>query len=87
MEKIKIDVLRDYDGYFESWATSLAEELEKLKSSIKVITVNSGPYRNYGMQYNLQGDTLNLDFYSAVRTGFGSIGVTQQELAKEIVEL
>jgi len=82
-----INVIQDYDDYFSNWAKSLAEELNNLNSSIKVIHVDSGPYRSYGMQYHLTGNELYLDLYSAVRNGFGSIGCSPKDLAKELEQL
>lgn len=87
MAKPNIVIVNDYDGYFQRWSEKLAEELEKVDNEvIKTIRVDSGPYRNSGLSYSLSKDgVLDLDFYSAVRTGFGSIGVTQEDLAKELV--
>ena len=82
MTKIKINTINDYDNYFTDWATLLANKLEqKPNNKITQIDVNSGPYRSYGMSYDVDNTTLKLDFYSAVRTGFGSIGTTTDELA------
>jgi hypothetical protein len=82
---MNIVVKRDYDGYFLNWTKQLANQLRRLENKkIRVIEVNSGPYRSYGMRYDLEGTTLKLDFYSAVRTGFGSIGCTPEQLAKEL---
>ena len=81
---IEITVINDYDGYFRGWAVSLAAELETLNSNIKEIIVNSGPYRSYGMKYIVDDGVVWLDFYSAVRNGFGSIGCTTKELAKTL---
>jgi hypothetical protein len=82
----KVRIINDYDNFFGSWANELAQELSKLSSSssIQEITVNSGPYRSYGMSYNLKDNVLHLDFYSAARMGFGSIGCTPKELAEEL---
>ena len=82
-----INIINDYDGFFESWANSLAKELESRKSTITKITVDSGPYRSAGLTYRLNNNVLALDFYSAVRTGFGSIGCTTVELADELTAI
>lgn len=84
---INLIVKSDYDGFFEAWSSRVKEELEKKSSTIKEIVVTSGPYRSYGMSYSLNKDKtrLELDFYSAVRTGFGSIGCTPQELVEELM--
>jgi hypothetical protein len=80
----QIIVERDYDRFFERWATRLAEELASIGSTIHTIRVDSGPYRSYGIQHILKDNVLELDFYSAVRNGFGSIGISPAELAAEL---
>ncbi len=77
-------VVNDFDGFFEKWSNELAEELEKTnQKTIHTISVTSGPYRSSALTYQLT-DTgvLKLDFYSAVRSGFGSVGVTQKKFAQ-----
>lgn len=89
--KPEIIIENDYDGFFEKWTIRLAEELEKRGNrKIVRISVDAGPYRNSGVSYvlkHIQDATfgLHLDFYSAVRSGFGSIGVTQSELAEALL--
>lgn len=78
---IKITVENDYGNYFENWSKELATELSKRNSDITEINVNSGPYRSCGLSYEKRDNILHLDFYSGVRSGFGSIGCTQTELA------
>lgn len=86
--KPSIEVKNDYDGFFENWAKKLAEELDTQgNQKIEKITVNSGPYRSYGVNYTQEGSSIiHLDFYSAVRNGFGDIGTTPKQLAKQIIE-
>lgn len=82
---IEIVVINDYNNYFKNWAENLAKELDSNSNNkIKKITVNSGPYRNHGLTYTRKEEVLHLDFYSAVRTGFGSIGITPKEFAIEL---
>jgi len=81
----KVTIVNDYDDYFGDWANKLACELSQFpNNSIEEITVDSGPYRSYGMSYRLRDNVLALDFYSGVRTGFGSIGCTVKEFAEEL---
>ena len=80
-------VLKDYDGFFGGWANRLADEIQKGGNDyLTTIEVTSGPYRSCGMAYEMTGTTLKLDFYSAVRNGFGSIGCTVEEFAAEVIE-
>lgn len=84
---INLIIKSDYDGFFEAWSSRVKEELEKKSSTIKEIVVTAGPYRSYGMTYELNQDKtrLELDFYSAVRNGFGGIGCTPEELVQELM--
>ena len=81
---MNIHVENDFDGYFEAWATELQKELEVIKCPVTKITVDAGPYRPYGLCYSVKSTEVELDFYSGVRAGFGSIGITPAELAAEI---
>ena len=87
MEKVELIIHQDYDGFFENWTNQLIKELESNPSNtIKKVEVTSGPFRNYGLDYKKKVNTVYLDFYSAVRNGFGSIGISPAELAKIIIE-
>lgn len=82
MQAIEIIIQNDYEGYFQRWAERLKEELEARSSNIiQTIYVDSGPYRNCGLSYEVRESKLYLDFYSAVRMVFGSIGISQKEFA------
>ena len=83
---IKLTIENDYDGFFKEWTKELVKLLKAKKSAITEVVVSAGPYRNYGMAYEIKGTTLELDFYSAVRNGFGGIGCTQEEFATQLVE-
>lgn len=71
-----VTVERDYDGYFEktvrSWVAEKVKKGEKFLHS--TIVVDSGPYRSCAVDCTSDGvSRLTLDFYSAVRNGFGSL--------------
>lgn len=85
-DMIKIIMENDYEGYFESWTRKFVKELQNCpQNKIETVRVTAGPYRNHGLTYEVENDNIiHLDFYSAVRNGFGSIGITPKELAKEI---
>lgn len=72
----------DYSGYFtrlvEHWIAAKAASGTPFKSATIVIT--AGPWRSYAVAYEIDRGsddsvpyTLNLDFYSALRTGFGQL--------------
>lgn len=79
---MEIEIINDFDSFFQNWAEGLKKQLIRLNNTkIEKITVNCSPYLTCGLSYDIQGSTLNLEFYSAVRAGFGSIGISQLEFA------
>lgn len=67
-----IKTIKDYDGYFtklvESW---IARKTAPFKH--ETVEITSGPYHPDAVFYSSDGNTLKLDFYSALRVGFGSL--------------
>ena len=82
-DNITIEVLSDYDGYFESlvrlWIDKKTDPLKHSK-----FIISAGPWRSSVVTYKSEADTLYLDFYSAFRKGFGEL--SEQEV-KEIIEI
>lgn len=77
MKRIEIETKSDFDGYF----TSLTKQIVALVNNPRYskVVVTAGPYRAYGMAISrIDDDTAGIDFYSALRAGFGSL--TQQDL-------
>ena len=70
--KTQVVVKSDYGGYFEQLVRSWLEK-KGGPSRHDVIEVSAGPYRASAVTYKTDGRTLKLDFYSALRTGFGSL--------------
>lgn len=71
-----VEVDRDYDGYFEAlvtrWIDEKAAEGGEFRSAR--IVVSAGPYRPHAVETCGGADgTLFMDFYSALRAGFGSL--------------
>lgn len=72
----------DYGGYFEAlvrgWCATKSTPFKHKK-----IIITAGPYRQLAVTAAPQsdGETLHLDFYSAIRNGFGNIS------EKEIQEI
>jgi len=79
-------VLSDYDRYFErlvdSWVMKKREAGETFNHTVIVVT--AGPYRESAVSYESKDGILHLDFYSALRTGFGHLS---QEDIQEIIKL
>lgn len=72
----KITIINDYDGYFE-WLVSSWLKLETCNRA--EIRITAGPYRSYAMSCRVDQDNiLHIDFYSALRNGFGEL--KQQEI-------
>jgi len=83
MDAPAIAVETDYDGYFERLVKSwVARKSGKFNHSL--IHITAGPYRSAAVSFEKDGDTLHLDFYSALRTGFGAL--SEAEIL-QIIEL
>jgi hypothetical protein len=85
MPQPQIVVESDYDGYFESLVRRLLAEVPEPK--VEKVTISAGPWRSYGVQYELSEDKkeLHLDFYSALRRGFGSLSQSDLEGIKALL--
>jgi hypothetical protein len=83
----KIEVVLDYDGYFEAivrrWVNEKAQSGKPFKH--RVILVSAGPYRAYAVAYEDKGESISLDFYSPLRTGFGELGAEDVAAIKELL--
>lgn len=69
-----IIVQSDFDGYFEQLARRIISLAVAPK--FKRVIVTAGPYRPHALTVNLVEDdpeAVNLDFYSAICGGFGSL--------------
>ncbi len=83
----KLTIEKDYEGYFErlvkSWIDQKRQAGKEFQHSEIVVT--SGPYRSDAVRYRSTKDKiLHLDFYSALRRGFGEL---TQEDVNGIIEL
>jgi hypothetical protein len=82
-----VEVRTDYDGYFEAlvreWIDDKAESGAEFNHG--VVTVNAGPYHSYAVSYEKDGTTIHLDFYSALRTGFGNLSAEDIAAIKELL--
>lgn len=86
---VKLLVESDYDNFFKGMVEQMIEAKGEKNIKHKTITITAGPYRAYAVAFEHKGcdikkdihEELHLDFYSALRTGFGQIS------EKEIEEL
>lgn len=86
-ETPEVVIESDYEGYFEA----LVREWIKRKQCSQVpfkhtrIVINAGPWRAYTVTAESKGDTLHLDFYAALRRGFG--GLSHEDAASIVARL
>jgi len=68
-DKPELKVLTDYDDFFKDYVEALVEQKAKSGQTFKVasIVIDAGPWRLYDVDYQQEGDTLLLDFYSVCR--------------------
>jgi hypothetical protein len=67
-----ICVESDYGGYFEAIARKIVSLAPNPKYKRMIVT--AGPYRLYALTVDkVDDETVQLDFYSAIRAGFGSL--------------
>lgn len=81
----EIVVESDYDGYFAKVVDQLVATHARYDGAFNHsrIVVTAGPYRPYAVQFEKDGDTIRLDFYAAIRNGFGQLsGSDLRELAR-----
>lgn len=78
-------VVKDYDGFFEREAQRVAEQLPQMGLTIQV---TAGPYRPYDVHYHVRKNEkiVELDYYAAVRNGFGNPH-TDEVIAELIISL
>lgn len=75
MSSPELRVHNDYDRYFQrlvdSWIQRKCEEGRVFAHTAVVVT--AGPWRPDAVTTRSAGGVLFLDFYSAIRTGFGRL--------------
>ena len=81
MPRPTIEVESDYDGFFESLVSRWIDRKEAAGKEFKhsVVGISAGPWRSYAVSYSAKDDRIHLDFYSAVRTGFGDLSSADVE--------
>jgi hypothetical protein len=67
-------IISDYDGYFEALVRRWYER-KQTQSERETVYISAGPYRATAVTARVSEDgrCLSLDFYSALRTGFGGL--------------
>jgi hypothetical protein len=82
VDRPEIVVGNDYEGFFFRLVTKWVDELAKrgLKARHQKITITAGAWRASAV--SLESDakgSLTVDFYAAIRAGFGSLTGEEQE--------
>ncbi len=74
-------------GYFETLVRRWIDEAESAGHEFKheCVRITAGPWRSYAVMFEREGKTLHLDFYSALRTGFGSLDPKEIAEIKELL--
>ena len=73
---LEIVVERDFDGYFEHLARRILARADALGHALKYrrVVVDAGPWRADALRVvHVDDATVRLEFYSALRKGFGSL--------------
>ncbi len=81
MQTPVIEVKTDFDGYFERLTKKIVEIATEMNKPFRFerIEVTAGPYRCDALTINrVDEKTVNMDYYSAIRTGFGRL--TEEDL-------
>lgn len=82
---MNVIVVSDYDGYFEGLTRKIISLVENPK--YKNVRVTAGPFRPHALTVNYEDkDTVNFDFYSAIRNGFGSLSEADMYCAAKLLE-
>jgi hypothetical protein len=82
MDVPELVIVTDYDGFFERLVRGMMNQ--KLRFKHERIEVTAGPWRSTAVSFDSDTKTIKLDFYSALRTGFGYLS---EEDMKAIMEL
>ena len=84
LNRPKIVTVEDYDGFFSTWVNAWVEDMVRrgLLFHSSEIRVTAGPFRPDAVTCRHEGHVLHIDFYSALRTGFGSLSDEDVEQIK-----
>lgn len=73
MSQPEIVVQSDFDGYFERLVQSWIDMQDTRRFKHSKIVISAGPWRSCYVYIESKDGELHLDFYSAIRMGFGHI--------------
>jgi len=84
-----VQVDSDYEGYFAGLVNRWIEEKAKQgkRFNHKVVSISAGPWRMAAVSFETfkEEKRIHLDFYSALRVGFGSLSRTEVEEIEELL--
>jgi hypothetical protein len=84
----QIIVEMDYDGYFERLGRRIVELAENTGKPLwcETVVITAGPYRTYALDVSRRDpSTAHLDFYSAIRKGYGSLPEADLQRAADLL--
>lgn len=83
----ELRVHSDFDHFFENLVNRWIEEKRETNEPFNhtAIVVTAGPFRSDAVSYESKGGIIHLDFYSALRTGFGSLSSTDIDQIKGLL--
>lgn len=73
-----ITVKQDYDDFFRRLVIGWCV-LHEGPFHHKEIVITAGPWRSVAVSLDSRGDVLHMDFYSALRTGFGDLSEDERQ--------
>jgi hypothetical protein len=87
--EVEVVVVRDYDGYFERLTRHILARAVAIGHVVKHkrVLVDAGPWRANALSvHEIDGGmSVRLDFYSALRTGFGSLSAQDLDDAARLL--
>lgn len=87
-QKPEIVVESDFDGYFERLTRKIVDDAAERGHEFKhkKAVVSAGPWRAQALRVvSLDAETVSVDYYSALRTGFGALSEDDTRAAGELL--
>lgn len=83
---MKITIDSDYDGFFENLVRQWIDELNHPPIHNHIV-ISAGPYRSQAVALYESKDKqrITIDFYSALRNGFGELSQLDINRIKEMI--
>ena len=86
--EVEVMVEHDFDGYFEHLTRRILARADALGHALKYrrVVVDAGPWRADALSViHVDADTVRLEYYSALRKGFGSLSAEDLDAAARLL--